>query len=164
MKHRIALMAVFIATLLCAAAEISPDVPFPDAFRSWRHVKTVVGGGNIFQFYANPLAVEGYRAGKFPNGSILVRETLHAVPGDGEAARTLNEGERTGVDVMAKDDHLYTATGGWGYERFDANKTRASPSVRAQCYTCHSRQKDRDFVFTRLAVFGGTPHPKSYRH
>jgi hypothetical protein len=37
---------------------------------------------------------------------------------------------------------------------------------RAQCYACHSRQKDHDLVFTSLpaAADAGTPYPEGYRH
>jgi hypothetical protein len=163
------------AAIFGVAAENSPEVPFPDGFRAWQHVKSVVvgpaskasgnEGGKIFQFYANPAAVEGYRAGKFPNGSILVRETVRVVSGEGATEGVFQEGERTGVDVMVKDDRLYAATGGWGFETFDSKNTRASEKARAQCYACHSRQKDRDFVFTTLAVSAdaGTPYPEGYR-
>ena len=70
---------VFAAT----AAGNNQEVPFPEGYRAWHHVKSVVAGpgsksfasegGKIFQFYANPPAVEGYRTGKFPNGAIIVR-------------------------------------------------------------------------------------------
>jgi hypothetical protein len=121
---------VFVVFLVFAlgitAAEKSPEVPFPDGYRSWQHVKSVVigpehksfasEGGKIFQFYANPRAIEGYRAGKFPNGSVIVRETLRTIAGEGESKGILNEGERSALDVMVKDDQLYKEMGGWGFE------------------------------------------------
>jgi len=164
MKHPLALIVAAATTLLCTAAEIGPDVPFPDSFRSWQHVKSEFGGGKIFQFYGNPAAVEGYQTGKFPNGSILVRETLRAIQSEGDSTGMVKEGERTGVDVMVKDDHLYATTGGWGFETFDNKNARANANDRAKCYNCHSRQKDRDFVFTSLSVPAGTPYPEGYRH
>lgn len=158
------------------AAENGSEVPFPDGYRAWQHIKSVVigpgsksfdtEGGKIFHFYANPAAVDGYRVGKFPNGAIIVRETLHAIAGEGQSAGVFTEGERTGLDVMAKDDRLYRDTGGWGFETFDKNTNRAGEKARAQCYACHSKQKDRDFVFSTLAVSAGagTPYPEGYRH
>src|SRR5919198_5032006 len=84
-----------------APQETNSEVPFPDGYPAWRHVKSVVigpghksfatEGGKIFQFYANAQAVEGYSAGKFPNGSVIVRETLRATPGDGDSKGILNE-------------------------------------------------------------------------
>jgi hypothetical protein len=158
------------------SAETSPEVPFPDTYRSWLHVKSVVfgpghksfatQGGKIFHFYANPEAIEGYRAGKFPNGSILVRETLRATEGEGESKGILGEGERSALDVMMKDDRLYKDTAGWAFESFDSKNGRLPENARAQCYSCHAKQKDHDFVFTTLQapVFAGTPYPQGYRH
>src|ERR1044071_6955216 len=87
--------ALLVIAFGITAAEKNPEVPFPDGYRSWQHVKSVVfgpghksfasEGGKIFHFYANPQAVEGYRTGKFPNGSTLVRETLRAKAGEGDS-------------------------------------------------------------------------------
>lgn len=159
-----------------AAAEKTAEVPFPDGYRSWQHVKSVVigpehksyatEGGKIYQFYANPQAVEGYRAGRFANGSVLVRETLHTVPGEAGSKGVLTEGERSALDVMIKDDRVFGATSGWGFETFDSKNGRLAEKDRAQCYDCHSTQKDRDLVFTSLtaAADTGTPYPEGYRH
>ena len=66
---------------------------------------------------------------------------------------------------MAKDDGLYKETGGWGFERFDSKNARLAEKDRAQCYACHSKQKDRDLVFSTLrAADTGTPYPEGYRH
>jgi len=157
-----------LVVLGLAAAEISPEVPYPGNYRSWQHVKSVVAveGGKIFHFYANQPAIEGYHAGKFANGSILVRETLRTVAGEGESKGMLKEGEFTALDVMVKDDQLYKDTAGWGFETFDSNASPSTKADRAQCYTCHSKQKDHDLVFTTLReVFAeGTPYPEGYRH
>ena len=167
-------VASLTALALMAATETKPEVAFPDAYRTWQHVKSVVigpghksfasEGGKIYQFYANAPAVEGYRAGKFPNGSIIVRETLQTIAGDGDSAGVFRGGERTALDVMMKDDQLYKESGGWGFETFDKNNGRIAEKARAQCYECHSRQKDHDSVFTTLDLpAAGTPYPEGYR-
>jgi hypothetical protein len=172
--NRLAMLLMIAAAT--AAAEKTAEVPFPDGYRSWQHVKSeVVGpehksyateGGKIYHFYANPQAVEGYRAGRFPDGSVLVRETLRTVAGEGGSAGILNEGERSALDVMIKDDRLFGATSGWGFETFDNKNGRLADEDRAQCYACHSKQKDRDLVFTSLTAAAdmGTPYPEEYRH
>jgi len=158
------------------AAEKSPQIPEPVGYRSWQHVKSVVigpehksyaaQGGKIFEFYANPQAVDGYRAGKFPNGSVLVRETLKTVAGEGESKGVLTEGDKSALDVMVKNDQLYSETGGWGFETFNRNNERLAENGGAQCYACHSKQKSHDFVFTSLpaSADSGTPYPDGYRH
>jgi len=174
---RDAVMLVILPVMaLGGASETSPEVPFPDSYHAWRHVKSVVigpghksfagEGGKIFHFYANQDAVEGYTTGKFPNGSIIVRETLRTIPGEGDSKGALNEGDRSALDVMLKDDRLYKETGGWGFERFDDKNARSSEKDRAQCYSCHSRQTSHDLVFStmRAPASAGTPYPAGYRH
>jgi len=151
------------------------EVPYPDGYRSWQHVKSVVvgpehksfasEGGKIFEFYANQAAVDGYRTGRFPNGSVIVRETLRAVAGEGESQGILTGGERSALDVMMKDDRVYRETGGWGFETFNSKNGRLAEQERMQCYGCHVKQKDHDMVFSTLAAAGGvgTPYPDGYR-
>jgi hypothetical protein len=65
---------------------------------------------------------------------------------------------------MVKDDRLYQETGGWGFETFDTKNARLAETDRAQCYSCHSTQKDHDLVFSTLrAADMGTPYPDGYR-
>ena len=172
-RNRVAGLALLVIASAVIAAEKSPEVSFPADYRSWLHVKSeVVGpeaksfaaeGGKMYHFYANPQALEGYRTGHFQDGSVLVRETLRTVDGQGDSKGILTEGERSALDVMIKDDHLYRDTGGWGFETFDGKNVRHADS--AKCYACHSKQKDHDLVFTTLRqdVETGTPYPEGYR-
>ncbi|HTP35290.1 MAG TPA: hypothetical protein VMJ75_24100 [Candidatus Acidoferrales bacterium] len=89
---------------------------------------------------ANREAVEGYRAGKFPNGSVIVRET------------------RSALDVMMKDDRLYQETVGWGFETFDSKYARLAEKDRAQCMAVTpSRRTTTWFSALRLEAGAGTP-------
>src|SRR5579862_3317463 len=85
---------LLIATTLTVVAtmwsEEKPDVPFPEGFRSWQLVMSDVVGpehqsfaarGGIHHFYANAKALDGYRTGKFSNGSILVDEGVFTKDG-----------------------------------------------------------------------------------
>ena len=63
-------------------------VPFPDGYRFWNHVKSMVlqeghplydSFGGIHHIYANEEALTGYREGTFPDGAILVFGLLEAV-------------------------------------------------------------------------------------
>lgn len=153
-----------VALLVAAALASGHDeqaVPYPEGFRAWQHVKSDVVGpahpsfsarGGIHHFYANGLAVEGYRTGKFPNGAVVVDEGVFTTEGEGPAAGILLEGERRSVEVMVKNDVLYNETGGWGFERFDGSSTagRLAARDKAACFACHSRQKDRDLVFSSI--------------
>jgi hypothetical protein len=143
------------------SGQSAPAVPFPDGYRSWQVVKTMVVGpehrsfarrGGIHHYYANTQAVEGYRAGTFPNGSVIVVEVVSTKDGEGDAEGITLEGDRRFVEVMAKNDRLYADTSGWGFERFEADEKagRLAATERALCHQCHSKRKDRDLVFTTL--------------
>lgn len=79
---------------------------------------------------------------------MIVDEGLHARERDG---LTL-EGQGRSVEVMRKDSERYRETGGWGFERFEGdNKTgSASAEVKAACFACHSKKKDRDLVLSEF--------------
>ncbi len=126
-----------------------PEVQYPEGYRSWTHVKSVVNvPSGYHHVYANALAMEGYRTGKFPNGSVIAVDFLEMI--DNKTA--INEGKRRYVDVMVKDTLHYAATGGWGFEEFDGSSksTRKVTQVKAHatCYTCHTKRSANDFVFS----------------
>jgi hypothetical protein len=150
--------AAILAATLVLYAQDKPDVPYPQDFRSWRHVKSIVIGpdhksftnrGGIHHYYANDKAVEGYGTGKFPNGSVIVDEGVFTKEAEGDFKGVTLEGDRRALDVMVKNDALYKETGGWGFEHFDRDNRTAVLQVagRAACYACHSKAKD-DHVFS----------------
>ncbi|WP_315824586.1 cytochrome P460 family protein [Paraflavitalea speifideaquila] len=133
-----------------------PQVPYPEGYRMWTHVKTGLVGpsnpgfrfnGGFHHIYANALAMQGYTTGHFPNGSILVFDVIDMKEENGN---TLEAG-RNHVDVMVKDSLKYASTGGWGYEEFkgDSHTQRLlTTAAKNQCYTCHTQQAG--FVFSVL--------------
>jgi len=86
--------AIFLAlTVTCCIAtwslsswaRIDDAVPYPDGYRQWTHVKSTIIGpkssayeqiGGIQHIYANEKGMEGYRTGRFPEGSILIYDFL----------------------------------------------------------------------------------------
>jgi hypothetical protein len=150
------LAAGLIATAAVPASASDTAVPFPDGYREWRHVKSMVieeghalyaAFGGIHHLYANPKALEGYRSGRFPDGAVIAFDLLEAPRADG----AVTEGARKVLGVMHKDSKKYAATGGWGFEGF-AEGDRARPVVGADakkaCFECHQSQKERDYVFS----------------
>lgn len=135
-----------------------PEVPFPEGYRSWAHVKSAVvtplnsnysTSGGYHHIYANSLAMEGYKTGKFPNGAIIVADFIEMVDNQG----IIYEGKRRYIDVMIKDTIAYKATGGWGFEEFEGSSksTRRITQLdaHAKCYSCHTQKADNDFVFSK---------------
>jgi len=154
-------LSVMLALVAGTARQPVPAVPFPDGFRSWPLVRSTVVGpdsptfaarGGIHHYYANRQALDGYRTGVFPNGSVLVDEAVQTRSGEGPGVGMLFETDRRFIDVMVKNDAVYRDTGGWGYEHFDSTTTTPtlSQADRSKCSECHARSKDRDHVFTRL--------------
>jgi hypothetical protein len=162
---------IVLALTLClivgylAIAQSGEEIPYPAGFRQWVHLKSTIVGtsagafekepcvkpcvGGIFHFYANDKALEGYRTGKFPEGSIIADEFLerHEVPNNADASY---ESTRRGVGMMVKDSQRFAATGGWGYETFKGDshtEGRATPKEAKACYTCHIPRKDHDYTF-----------------
>ena len=150
-----------LAVGIAIHAEDKAEVAYPDGFRSWQHVKSIVVGpehrsfvnrGGIHHYYANDKAMEGYRTGTFPNGSVIVDEGLFTKDGEGQAMGIVLEGERRSVEVMVKNDQVYKDTGGWGFEAFDRDQRtgKLQASGRAQCHSCHSQAKQRNYVFSAV--------------
>lgn len=153
--------AIVILALLgaapAAAGEQTP-VPYPDGYRNWRHVKSMVieqghplfeSFGGFHHIYANAKALEGYRSGSFPDGSVLVFDLLEAVSSD----NAITEGRRKVVGVMVRNRRLYAATGGWGFEGFkgDSRTERVvGANAKTACFDCHAAQSEADYVFSKL--------------
>jgi hypothetical protein len=134
-----------------------PEVPYPENFRQWRHIKSGLiepkskafgQFGGFHHIYANKEAIRGYESGTFPQGSILVFDKIEMIDDD---SGNVSEGKRTGVDVMIKDIR-YDSTGGWGYEEFtgDSKTERTTKMIVMSCYKCHSERKANDFVFSAM--------------
>jgi hypothetical protein len=151
------LLAALAATVSATALAADPAaVPYPEGYRNWTHVKSMVikpghplyeSFGGIHHLYANKKALAGYRAGKFPDGAVIVFDLLEAK----DEGNAVQEGARKVVGVMHKDAKKWAATGGWGYEGFKADsKTGRAVGANAAsaCHGCHAQQKDRDFVFS----------------
>jgi Cytochrome P460 len=138
---------------LLASADSGGTIAFPTEYRAWAHVKSVVVGpqsqafateAGIHHIYANDKALEGYRTGAFPDGSMVVYDLLETneVPGN------IIEGAQRRIDVMVKDSQRYRATGGWDFARSSPdNRTNGSiPADRkANRVACHSKSGDYGF-------------------
>jgi hypothetical protein len=151
------ILAALLAMLPPLALAVEPPpVPYPDGYRDWRHVKSMMiekghplyeSFGGIHHIYANSKALEGYRTGRFPDGAVLIFDLFEAQAAD----HAVTEGQRKVLGVMHKDSRKYAATGGWGYEGFaggDRNTRAVGKNAATACHACHAQQKDRDYVFS----------------
>ncbi|MBZ0071108.1 MAG: cytochrome P460 family protein [Gammaproteobacteria bacterium] len=156
-------MRQLILAALCAATSTAvlaadPQVPYPEGYRDWHHVKSMVieeghplhaAFGGIHHLYANDKALEGYRSEHFPDGSVIIFDLLEAVAAD----HAITEGQRKVVGVMHKDSKKFAATGGWGFEGFgggDRSNRVVGTNAASACFACHVPQKARDYTFSTL--------------
>jgi opacity protein-like surface antigen len=151
-------VAAALAGAVCSLATSAQaaDVAYPQGYRGWTHVKSMVinpghplheAFGGIHHIYANAKAMQGYRSGRFADGSVIVFDLLDVHTAD-HAGR---EGQRKVVGVMVKNARRHAATGGWGYEGFtgDSKTERAvGANAATACHACHTARKDKDFVFS----------------
>jgi Cytochrome P460 len=152
---KISLLGSLVALTTNAIAQ---DVPYPNGYRDWHHVKSMViipghalhdAFGGIHHLYANKKAQAGYAKGKFADGSVIVFDLLEANDG----GNALVEGKRKVVGVMHKDSKRYAATGGWGFEGFKGNSKTdraVGRNAASACFNCHEPQSKHDYVFSDL--------------
>jgi hypothetical protein len=154
---RLSAPVLLVGAGIACAGDAGPPAPFPAEYRNWAVTRSLVLGpehksfatnGGFHHYYANEKAMEGFRTGQFPDGSVVVDERLEARQ---EAGATF-EGPRNSVAVMEKNATRYQSTGGWGFDIFvGEDRTQgASASVRAACFSCHSKRKDHDFLFSEF--------------
>ncbi|GHN01538.1 cytochrome P460 [Cytophagales bacterium WSM2-2] len=162
LKHTLLVLLAFAAVLLINASSMKNapnEIPYPEGYRAWTHIKSGMVGpkspmfnklGGFYHIYANEKAMEGYRTGKFANGSVIAFDRLEMVENDnGQIA----EGNRRLVDVMIKDTSKYDSTGGWGFEEFKGNSVTERAvmhMVKKSCFNCHSQKAQNDFVFSQF--------------
>jgi hypothetical protein len=131
------------------------DVPYPEDYRGWYHIKSMVlekghplyeAFGGIHHIYANKTALAGYKAGnKFKDGSVIVFDLFEAISEN----NAITEGKRKVVGVMVKNSKKYKDTGGWGFEGFAGDtRDRVVKNMEGECFACHLQAKEKDFVFS----------------
>ena len=159
--RRVIIAAATIGVLALAvfllASSSDNKVPYPDGYRQWVHVKSMViqkghplydAFGGIHHIYANDRALKAMQSGKpFPDGAVLVFDLLEARQED----HAIVEGPSKVVGVMHKNSKKFAATGGWGYEGFQGDtQNRVVKDPAQDCHQCHSSQKEHDYVFSRF--------------
>ena len=145
--------AVFVGknTLLC-----------PAGYREWVFVGSSFGvrhgpmpsSGMYHNVYINPAAYREYaRSGNFPDGTVMVVETLSAETKQEPELQASYEKEFVALEVSVKDSSRFD--GGWGFYDFTdgARKLKLEAQVLPQsagCLACHREKAATDHVFTQF--------------
>lgn len=113
------------------------------------------GSKEIHTVYASPGTIAAYRKdGRFPDGSVLVKEVFHAVTGTMTTGNVSYAQTLTGWFVMVKDSQdSYPGNrlwgDGWGWSWFDAADPlrTTSSDYRVDCLGCHEPAKNSDWIY-----------------
>ena len=156
MKYNNLNSLIIFSSLLSAAVIADDQVAYPDDYRNWRHIKSMViqpghslenPFAGIHHIYANQAATGGLASGQFKDGATLVFDLLKANAAD----HAITEGDRKLVGVMVRDQKRFRATGGWGFEGFAGNSKskRLVKDGGQSCFACHTSEEKNQYVFTR---------------
>jgi hypothetical protein len=137
-------------------------------YEGWEAISLSANDRKVAIIVGNPVMIQAYKAGipangkPVPDGAKMAK--MHFAPKpDDHFANTTVPGAQLDVDFMVKDSKRFADSGGWGYAVFDWDAAAASfkPGTKAskppqgndaKCgFTCHTRVKDKDYVFTDYA-------------
>ena len=149
----LALLAISLPAVLPLSEPGGFNLAYPEGYRGWIHIRTGLsrtdGGGpvtGIHNIYANAVALQGYRTGVFPQGSVIVFDLINLQTVNG----VQKVGTRRLVDVMEKDNGRFAATGGWGYDEFRGDTLERTGTPSGSCAQCHQSRSKHDYVFSAL--------------
>lgn len=157
--------AILLALAVSLAAQYGSGAKaekFPDDYRTWTHVKSMVihdpahplhaDFGGIHHVYVNKKGLNTLRRGgsapNYPDGTVFVFDLLEANLQDGAYV----EGKRKAVATMTKGSKRYAETGGWNFVVYpggDPSKAASGEATRS-CFACHDTQASRsDYIFSQ---------------
>jgi hypothetical protein len=148
-------VGILFARIASSGDKEKPMVKYPDDYRHWTHVKSMViqpghplyePFGGIHHIYANWRAFKAMKSGKsFPDGAVLVFDLLEAK----QENNSLVEGPRKFIGVMQRDSKGFIDSGGWGFAEFKGDtKEGVVGEPKNACFVCHEAQKQKDYVFS----------------
>ena len=140
------------------------ELMMPKNYRQWVFVGAPVTPNELnngkaafpefHHVYINPASYAAYKkTGKFPNGTVLVKELAGVGVKSSSSGNGYFAGEFIGVAASVKDARRFAKEpGNWAYFSFMGDEGKTLPSAKAQptaaCNPCH-QQKTEDWVFTQ---------------
>jgi hypothetical protein len=162
----LAIGASILAVTLSVRAQDRSPVKVPDGlalsdfkgYESWQTIAPSETPEGIKAILGNSVMIAAYNAGipangkAVPDGAMMVKIEWSKHPNDASPYAVSVPDVLKSLAFMVKDSKRFAASGGWGYAKFEyaAASDRFQPSgTGSACgYTCHTRVKARDFVFT----------------
>lgn len=140
------------------------ELQIPKDYRQWIFIGSPVTPNDLnngqaafpefHHVYIDPAGYAAYKkSGKFPNGTVLVKELATVGTKSSSSGNGYFAGEFIGIAVSVKDAKRFAQEPGyWGYFNFmgDGGKPLASAKAQptAACNVCHQNNTE-DWVFTQ---------------
>lgn len=146
-------MAVTMAAALCAAWQVHAEgnrVKFPDLERLV-HYTTVKRGDVTEHMLTSPQAIAAAKNGQpIPSGTPVVLVDYR----DDKVYRyfVMEKGPAWGANYEAR-----RRTGDWQFQWYWPDKTINTKENTARCQSCHSSQRDSDYLYTASQLRQFTP-------
>ena len=150
----VVVLGASLGIVFAQAGRKSP-IPFPNGYRKWTHVRSMVifskdhalyeRFGGLHDVYVNDIGVSSLQQGKvYPDGTVFVFDLFDIRTAQG----AIEARNRKFVGVMKKNSKLYADTGGWGFEVFAGDQTKGSLQDAKACFDCHAARKRSDYVYS----------------
>lgn len=160
--RRIFFWAVLLAAACVGMAYAGSPAPsngvgYPVGWQNWSAIGVAHRADNntVRLIVGNDIAVQAARSGQtnpWPDGAVLGKVVWKAVPLDAWDSAAV-PGELVHAEFMFKDTGKYAASYGWGWGRWLGMEQKPFDKGSEVCTSCHTPVRDRDWVFTRPAVF-----------
>src|SRR5262245_61860317 len=134
----------------------------PPSYREWVFVGCSIGTGHAqnqsseayHNVYIDPIAYREYqRSGKFPDGTVMVLESLSAGTKLDPDSRGSYQEDVIALQASVKDSSRFD--GSWGFYDFTGSVGKLKPQAEplpqtAGCLACHREKAATDHVFTQF--------------
>jgi len=130
-------------------------------YETWQNVAVSQTENGLKVIAANNAMIDAYRQGvpdngkPFPEGSMIVKIEWSKRTNPASPYSVMEPDTLKSVAFIQKDSKRFAETSGWGYAQFlyDAASDTFKPfgsdsSFGKECYGCHTRVKDKDYIFT----------------
>lgn len=116
-------------------------------------IKAILGNPVMIKAFADGIPANG---GAVPDGAMMAKVEWAKKREPGPPYAAIVPGPLIEVSFMMKNSKRFPGTNGWGYASFRHEASSGawrpfgdSPAFANTCHACHTRVKNRDFVFTR---------------
>src|SRR5262249_45314936 len=172
-REHIAAMMTLAASVLVVSVALTAQAPstakVPNGlaiadfkgYDTWQTIAPSATPEELKSILGNPVMIQAFKAGipgngkPVPDGAMMTKIDWVKHPNTDSPYPVDVPNTLKSVSFMLKDSKRFAESGGWGYAQFmyDAKSGAFTPvGTGSACgYTCHTRVKANDYVFTKYA-------------